>query len=185
MASSESSIIKGLRDGESHAFDWVYKNCFSKATTYVLQHQGSNQDAEDFFQEALFVLVQKLRTPGFELTSSCSTFLYAIVRNLWLYHQRKAGRVIITEQDQLLHLAELAGEDYWHELHALQEQDLKQQGVLRAMEQLGDDCRQLLLLTFYENKNEDEIAQTMNYQRGFVKVKRFRCLSQLKKILGL
>ena len=185
LMQKESDIIKGLRNGESFAFDWIYQHCFTKATAYIAQHRGSTQDAEDFFQEALFVLVEKLRNPHFKLTSSCATFLYAVVRNLWLYHQRNAGRMISTEAEQLLRLAETTGEDFWHLLEAAQEQENQAQQVMSAMNQLSEECHQLLLLSFYDNKNDDEIAQIMAYSRNFIKVKRFRCLSKLKEIIGL
>lgn len=181
----ESEIIDGLRNGKSFAFDWVYQHCFTKATAYIVQHRGSSQDAEDFFQEALFVLVEKLRSPHFKLTSSISTFLYAVVRNLWLYHQRSAGRIISTEAEQMLRLAETAGEDFWYLLELAQEQENQSQRVTSAMNQLSGECHQLLLLSFYDNKNDDEIAQIMTYSRSFIKVKRFRCLSKLKEIIGL
>lgn len=181
----ESAVIDGLRKGENLAYDWVYQHCFTKATSYLVQHQGSSQDAEDFFQEALFVLITKLRDPNFKLTSSIATFLYAVVRNLWLYHQRSAGRVVATDAEEVLRLAETAGEDYWRLLEVAQEQEKKSQRVIAAMNQLSVECRQLLLLSFYDNKDDDEIAKIMTYSRNFIKVKRFRCLSKIKEMLGL
>lgn len=181
----ESDIVVGLKNGERFAFDWVYQHCFAKATSYLRQHRGSAQDAEDFFQEALFVLVKKLRDPEFELTASCSTFLYTVVRNLWLYHQRKAGRIISTQEDQFLQLAESAGMAFWHSSEEKLAQAEQIEQVKSAFPGLSAECRQFLLLNYFEYKDDAEIAEIMNYTPEFVKVKRFRCLKKLKEILGL
>ena len=181
----ESDIIVGLKNGERFAFDWVYQHCFAKATSYLRQHRGNAQDAEDYFQEALFVLVKKLRDPEFELTASCSTFLYTVVRNLWLYHQRKAGRVISTQENQFLYLAESAGMAFWQLGEEKAEQAEQIEQVKSAFSGLSEECRQFLLLNYFEYKEDAEIANMMNYSLEFVKVKRFRCLKKLKEILGL
>lgn len=182
---TDSVIFNKLKNGEAEAFDWVYNNCYHKATAFIRKHNGSEQDAEDFFQEALFVLVEKLRDPHFELHASCASYLYVVVRNLWVYHQRKAGRVIPVEADQLQQLAEQGEADFVQVLEEARHSEQQHQQVAAAFRQLGEDCQQLLLLRFYENKDDAEIASIMKYQKDFVKVKRFRCLNKLREILQL
>jgi DNA-directed RNA polymerase specialized sigma24 family protein len=107
------------------------------------------------------------------------------VRNLWLYHQRKAGRVISAQEDQFLYLAESAGMAFWQLGEEKAEQAEQIEQVKSAFSGLSSECHQFLLLNYFEYKDDAEIANMMNYALEFVKVKRFRCLKKLKEILGL
>ena len=44
---------------------------------------GRPQDAEDVFQEALIILVGKIRKSDFKLTAKLSTYLFSVCRFLW------------------------------------------------------------------------------------------------------
>lgn len=181
----ESGILAKLKTGDPAAYNWIYQNCYRSATAYIRSRNGTEEDAEDCFQEALLVLVEKLRDPQFDLRVRCATFLHTVVRNLWLYQQRKRGRMLSATEAQLLEIAAGSGEEYGALLEEIEVQETRLQQVLEALDQLGEDCRQVLLLRFYQNMDEGEIAAVMNYQREFVKVKRSRCLGRLRELLGL
>ena len=65
-------------------FEKVYQKYFKQTEAYILKNNGSRDDARDVFQEVMLILLEKLDDPDFEMTSSLSTYLYAVSRNLWL-----------------------------------------------------------------------------------------------------
>jgi len=80
----DKAFLLELRKGERGAIQAVYEQAYSLCAAFVLNNNGTKDDAKDLFQEALIVLIQKLKIPEFELTANIKTYMYAIVRNLWL-----------------------------------------------------------------------------------------------------
>ncbi|MBK8703685.1 MAG: sigma-70 family RNA polymerase sigma factor [Saprospiraceae bacterium] len=114
------------------------------------------------------------------------TYLYAVVRNLWLKKLRDHSRVIPVAEETIQTLKDQNPEDNAIDiLENLRESELKFAHVLRALEQTGEECKQVILLTYYYQRPDAEIAQILNYVYDFVRQKRHRCMNKLRDILGL
>ena len=185
MSKKERDVFSALKKGEPWAFEWLYKNAYRKACSFVLHHFGNESDAEDCFQEALFVLVKKLRDPAFEVVYTVDTYLYAIVRNIWLKRQRDRGAEIPVDEETMAGIGNAEGLSDWQILEEAAEKEARFKNVLEALGKLGQDCRDIILKSYYEDWNDAEIAKKMEYQLAFVRVKRFRCMSRLREILGI
>ena len=81
---SDNTLLEKLKTEDSSSFELLYKFFFPSIASYIKQNTGSNEDAEDVFQEAIIVLLQKVRQPDFVLTFSLNTYLYAVAKNIWL-----------------------------------------------------------------------------------------------------
>lgn len=55
--------------------------------------------------------------------------------------------------------------------------------ILGKLEQLGDECKTLLKAFYFERKKQSEIAQDLNYTNQFIRVKKSRCMGELKKLV--
>ncbi|HNJ59041.1 MAG TPA: hypothetical protein PLH33_08390, partial [Chitinophagaceae bacterium] len=66
------------------------------------------------------------------------------------------------------------------------EQQEEQTALLQKhFEQLGEQCRKMLTLFYYEEKKLEEIMHLMNYDnKDVVKSQKHRCLKQLKNLMG-
>ena len=175
--STEQEWLAELRAGKKSAYEALYHRHFRMVESLVVRLGGGREQARDIFQEALLVLVQSIRKPGFQLTGKLSTLLYAIARNLWL-KRKAADKIPIQEAGSLSNLP--AGED--GEKAALEKEALIQL-VTESLGQLEDDCRAVLRYAIYQNLSHAEIARLMGYTEAFVKVKKFRCLEYLRKIV--
>lgn len=178
-------MFSALKKGESWSFEWLYKNAYTKVTSFVRNHSGNERDAEDCFQDALFVLVKKLRDPAFEIIHTVDTYLYAIVRNLWLKRQRDGGAEIPADQETIAGIGNANEMPEWEILQEADEKETRCKTVMNALGQLGQDCKDIILKSYYEDWNDAEIAKKMGYQLAFVRVKRFRCMNRLREILGI
>lgn len=176
-------LLAALRNEESWAFDWIYKHAYRRAATMVLDRYGQESDAEDMFQEALFVLLKKLQMPGFQLTSSLVTYLCSVTRNLWLYKSRNIHREVKAGDITVFEKNENTGEDEHQMVEDRQESESRYAAALSALDRLGDDCRQIILRSYYDNQPDRDIATLLGFAVDYVKVKRHRCMSQLKSLL--
>src|SRR5436190_2163997 len=86
-------IVQRLLNGDQGALIEIYKDCFAMVKNYVIKNNGAQEDAEDLLQDALVVLWQNVRKPEFELTSKPSTYIMAIVKNMWLKKLSKNSRM--------------------------------------------------------------------------------------------
>ncbi|MHB1278159.1 MAG: RNA polymerase sigma factor [Bacteroidia bacterium] len=167
----DQEILKLFRENElKRGIKAVYSS-FPSIQKMVLTNSGTKEDAEDLFQEVLLVLIEKTKDENFELKSSLSTFLYAIARNLWLKALRKRGSKASLELDE-----NLASEET--DLGLAEE---KQTWAEAALEQLGEKCRELLVLFYYHRLSFESIAKKLGFRNDKVaKNQKYRCLEKAK-----
>ncbi len=176
----DSAYLAELRKGSPKAFEELYNRYFRMVEDMVFKFNGSTEDARDVFQEALFVFVKKLRDPDFVLTSKASTFIYAIARNLYLKKAGKATVEISMDQQQFSFFAEA---DPVQEGLSPTEKDSMLNLMADKLGQLEEDCRAVITYSFYQSLSHAQIAELTGYTEAFVKVKKFRCLEYLRKLV--
>src|SRR5688500_3933555 len=71
---------------------YLYEHYFEDAATAIRLKGGTDEDAADIFQEAVLVLIEKIKSGKFREESSIKTFLIGIARNLWLFEKRTRER---------------------------------------------------------------------------------------------
>ena len=81
---TDKGLILLIAKGDRTAFEFLYKNFYKMAEWLITNNSGTKADAEDTFQDALVAFYEKTLQADFEITCSLKTYVYAIVRNLWL-----------------------------------------------------------------------------------------------------
>lgn len=167
-------LLQRLRRGDKDALVDLYKSNFSMVKSYVLRNNGVDEDAEDLLQEALVVLWQNAHKAEFTLTSKLSTYLMAICKNLWLKQLNKNSRM--TGEEQILPQAHSVNPDHG------QQMDLKQ--ISKALEEVGDTCRDLLIMFYFDGYDMDSIARAMKFANAdTAKAKKYQCFKKLEEIV--
>ncbi len=77
-------LLEDLKANDQDAYLTLYRLYYPDLARYIIQNTGNRQDAEDMFQETLFILLQKIRTEKFTLQSELKTFLFSVQKNQWL-----------------------------------------------------------------------------------------------------
>lgn len=73
----------------------IYQQHFPSIKRYILNNSGTEADAEDIFQDAMVVILEKYMLDDFKLTATLKTYIYAVSKNLWLKKLRtKKGNEI-------------------------------------------------------------------------------------------
>jgi RNA polymerase sigma factor (sigma-70 family) len=151
-------------------FPMVYKLIRSKG--------GSKQDAEDIFQEALMVLCRKVTTTDFHLTAQLSTYLFSVCRFLWKDELKKRKHYSIADFDTGLSLVEE------EDLHTTVEDEGRAKLAEKVLMDLGERCRELLLLFYQSGMALKEIARRMGYSsENTAKNQKYKCLEGAKNKL--
>jgi RNA polymerase sigma factor (sigma-70 family) len=166
---TDKEIIEHLeQDKYSAALKGLY-NILPVAKKYIRENNGSADDALDIFQDALVVLCRKVKAGGFELTGPLKTYLMAVVRNCWLQELRQRGKLPAGTTENEVAVAEHKEEP----LFALAE---------TAFNALGEKCRQLLTLFYFNKASFKSIAVTLDFSDEKVaKNQKYRCLQKAKE----
>lgn len=156
----------------------LYENYFEGVVAQVCMNGGQRDDGADIFQEAVLVLIDKVKTGQFRGDSSIKTFLFAIARNLWLHELRTRSRrnnreVIYTNNEDKIKEPEMPFFEA-DNLAVLQ----------KLLEQVGEPCQRILTGFYYEDKSMKEMLSEFNYENEQVlRNRKSRCMKKLKELL--
>ena len=176
--SEDARILDLIRRGDEEALVRLYRSNRKAIEAFVAKNNGSHDDAEDLLQEALVILWERVRAGRFEYNAKLNTFLYATVKNIWLRRLARQRREIPSTGD----LPQMANQDpsILEELIESEQAKLIQD----ALNKLGEPCRKLLLLFYWEELSMEEIAQEMGFANAkTVKSKKYQCKKALEKLL--
>ncbi|MBP3943183.1 sigma-70 family RNA polymerase sigma factor [Sphingobacteriaceae bacterium WQ 2009] len=174
---SDQHILDGIRRGDSVALDAIYKLYYPSVEHMILQNNGSHEEAQDIFQEAVIVLYDKVSLGNFELTSKLKTFLYAVARRLWLKQLNRAG---LSYADISQYEDSLAADD---DIEKHEELDSKFDKMEQAMEKLGEPCKTILQDFYLLQQSMQEICDKFGYTNADnAKTQKYKCLQRLKKL---
>ncbi len=175
---SDDQIIELIRNNNSEkAFTALYKY-FPMIRKMIMANGGGKDDAQDIFQEALIVLYNKVRTGDFKLTSALSTYLYSVSKYLWKDELRKREKEMIYQTEQQMNNQEES--DLMMELE--KENDIKL--AEKIINELGERCREVLVLFYSGTMKLKDIAVKMGYSsENTVKTQKYKCLEAAKNKL--
>src|SRR6267142_3090177 len=91
---TDVELITTISDGTdlNEAIQFIYRQ-HAEAISYFIRHYGgSEQDADDIFQEAVVAFIDVVRKGKFRMESNVRTFLASIAKNYWFNELKKRGR---------------------------------------------------------------------------------------------
>ncbi len=154
---------------------YIYKNSFTPVRQLIMSNAGSENDAEDIFQEALIIIFKKIKEEqDFELTAAFTTYIYSISRLLWLKHLRNIKKI---EIDPLNRDHEERIE--FEEPSPVQDMDLRHAIYQRTLMKIPEDCQKILRLTGQDISSK-EIAKQLGFRsENYVRKRRHFCKEYL------
>jgi RNA polymerase sigma-70 factor (ECF subfamily) len=166
---SDVELIDALNVGDAAAFDGLYHRYRDRVARLALRFTGNHADAMDVLQETFAYLYRKF--PGFQLTSSLTTFLYPAVRNLSLELRRKQRRATSSENALIDLPAPHAGAGAGDERAEL----------AAVIASLPTQQREVVLLRFVDDLTIDEIGAALDVPAGTVKSRLHHAIRALQQ----
>lgn len=174
---NEQALLKGLAQNDSKAVEALYKSHFTMIQHFVLNNNGSFDDARDLFQEAMITLYEKVQSDSFVLSCQIKTYLFSICKNLWLKRLQQMGKYsapLSTEEESIAVEADL---------EEFQKKDAAFSIMNRALNSLGEPCKSLLEGYYLNKKGMQELAEDFGYTNADnAKNQKYKCLMRLKKL---
>ena len=173
-----TNIQSGLRMDET--LKAIYRSHFDSLIWYVMNNSGSRQDAEDVFQEVVVAFIDLVKKDKFRGESTVKTFLFSLNRFTWLNELKRRGRAMAREEKY-----EKGQEKVVLDTSELIADREGKEEVVKLVGELGEACKKILLLFYYENLSMKEILETMHYENEqVVRNKKYKCLKQLEQMVN-
>lgn len=177
----DAELLEAIRQGKGldTAIKSIYRDHFESLAWIVKNNSGNQQDAEDIFQEVVVNFIELVQKDKFRGESSIKTFLFSMTRHTWLNELKKRGRSEVRE----LKYEKAQPHEETDVSHLIAGREAKKQ-VMDVVEQLGDTCKKILVMFYYENLSMKEILANLKYENEqVVRNKKYKCLKQLEQMI--
>lgn len=178
----DSEIINHIRSGTrmDEVIKSIYRSDFNSLAWYVMNNSGTRQDAEDIFQEVIVTFIESVQKDKFRGDSSVKTFLYSLNRFTWLNELKKRGRSALRDEK-----FEKEQDKVQPDTNRLIDDREGKNAVAQLVGELGESCRKILLLFYYEDLSMREILEQTEYENEqVVRNKKYKCLKQLEQMVN-
>ena len=174
---NEQLLLRGLVNNDSKAIETIYKENFNMIQSFILNNNGTYDDARDIFQEAMVTLYEKAKSESFVLTCQIKTYVYSVCRRLWLKKLHQSSR-FVTQSDSLEETVPVEDDLEMHEKRNAEFAIME-----RALGNLGEPCKSLIEAYYIHKKGMTEIAGEFGYTNADnAKNQKYKCLMRLKKL---
>ena len=173
----ELALLDGLGRNDRHSIEQLYELNYPAIQSFILNNNGTVDDARDVFQESIIILYEKVSAGNFELQSKIKTYLYSVCRRIWLKKLQQMQRFgnVLEDAEDLVPVEEDL-EEQQRKNEAFQQMD-------KALAKLGEPCKSLLEAFYIHKKQMTEIADTFGYTNADnAKNQKYKCLIRLKKL---
>lgn len=157
----EKEMVLQLRNGDSHAFGFLYRSYKRQIYAKLKKLLHSEEMAEEVLQEVFFKLW--LNRDKLDTEQSFSSYLYRIAANLVYDHFRKSTLDIKMQQ----HFIAAGSELYDHiEEHINYKES--QELINRAIESLPPKRQEIFRLIKLEGKTYEEVSRLLNISNSTI-----------------
>lgn len=150
-------LLAACRAGDREAFGRLFDSCRDRVYSTAVHLCGDRAAAADITQDVFVKVFTRL--PQFEARSSFTTWLYRIVVNTVIDHQRAARCVVPIEE--AMPEPDLQAVDAYTRLQ-------RRRRIEAALQALPDSLRVPVVLRYVQGLRYDEIAEALGISPGTV-----------------
>ncbi len=176
----EAQLIASLSKGNKNVLKDIYLEYKEAFLLFAKRYTLSEDDLLDIYQDATIALFENAIDGKLNnIQCTIKTYLFSIGKNM-IFQQLKHNNKSVLINTQIH-----ASEEYDYPID-LDETSLSihQQELQKAFKLLGEQCKKILTLFYYNGFTLDEITITLQYQKkDVVKSQKSRCLAQLKNLV--
>ena len=183
--SSDEELLKAVQAGDTDSLGILVTRWEQPLFRFVYRMLPRREDARDICQETFLRVLKKANR--FRTGSRFSTWMYQIALNLCRDQARRARRwnLVMAHTPELPDRAEgpLAPDPAtWDPAHSVERRE-KSSALLRVLERLPREQREVLVLKEFEGLKFREIAEILNCPESTVKSRMYYGLSGVRSAL--
>ena len=172
---NETDMIKQAQSGDAEAFERLYDRFYTPVYTYIYYRVGERSLAEDLTSDVFERMVIKI-DDWKPMGKPFIAWLYTIAGNLVRNHLKRQKRITwlsLNERDA----------DSGEKLMTLIGKKLQHEQLARALNQLTEDQRQVIILRFLQGESITAVASAVGKTETGIKALQRRAIHSLGRIL--
>ncbi|HPE59396.1 MAG: sigma-70 family RNA polymerase sigma factor [Thiothrix sp.] len=177
VALDDEKLLGRIANGDREAFTQLYLRYQPRLVSYCARMLRDDlAQAADIVDDALFDVWRS--ADKFAGKSKPSTWIYSIARNKLISWLRKTSEVYLDDEQMMLAMVDPSSTPE----ESREQEDMKQQ-LIRMMNHLTDEHRDVLRLTYFEDKSVREVADMLGISENTVKTRMFYARKRLGQML--
>lgn len=178
--SQDKLLLGKIAEGNHNALHQLYQKHREAFLGWACKrYQCTEEDAADLYQDAIIVVYENALAGKITGSSKLRTYLFGVGRNLILKNHEKYKRFADLEDNDTRD--EISSEAAVDEPIILTE---RQAALQKALQELGEACRRLLLRFYYDRYSTEAIMSEFGYKsKDVVKSQKARCMRSLRNML--
>lgn len=171
--------LKSLQESDDATLQHLYSSNYYKVENYVLNNNGTAEQAKDIFQEAFIAVWRNIQLGKFQVQQNASieAYLFQVAKNKWLDYLRSGHFTKVISLDK-----SNVSEPVTASVNSEENEYLV--AIRRHFKNLGDSCKKILTLFYYEDESMKEIAEKMGWTEATAKNNKYRCIQKLKELVN-
>lgn len=179
MGIVDSDIIDDIISGnDAKVVNSLYKDIYPNVERYLKKNNGSKEEAEDCFQEALMKFYKQVLSGEFNPKYKVHGYIYSVSIRLWLNNvKRERSKVSLDELDDKLLKVDLSDDptSFGNDKNDL---------IMGILSKLGEKCKNILYHAIYSDLINEDIMVRFGYTSiAAVKMQHKRCKQKMIKLL--
>ncbi|MBI5541381.1 MAG: sigma-70 family RNA polymerase sigma factor [Bacteroidia bacterium] len=175
---SDEQIIQGIKDRNNMILYYLYSEYQEEIIDFIMTNKGSRKEAEGIFQDSFVKFYQKIHEKEFVLRKSFDAYFKSICLNTWVSEvklkNRKSSTGVIPEEI----------DDTEMVLFYEYKNEQLRKIIGKEFSKLGENCRRILKMYYFQRKQMAEIAFLMDYKNAQIAMnKKYKCLIYLKELI--
>lgn len=178
---SDEELIAAIKTSNdiNNAISFIYRTHYRMLENFVLTNSGNKVDAQDLIQDVMVSFVEMIQKDKYRGEASVKSFLYTLTRNLWITQLRKTGSEYKRNE-----FFETNREKIEDDISTFLTYKEAQKTILELFDRLGERCKQILILFYYEDLPMKDILEQTNYENEQVlRNRKYKCLKELTKLI--
>lgn len=171
MKFKDEEILFGIKVNDNLVLNYVYDKYFISISSFVISNNGTKEDAEDVFQEAIIIIFRKIKFEQLTLTCSFYTYIFSICKKLWLKQLRQKHLQITLDENDYIYDYDI-DEDFINKNEKL---SLYQ----KHFKKLKKKCQNILQLSIKSIPIIEIVKKTGYKNIKSAIAKKYRCKKQL------
>jgi len=175
-----------IQAGDENAFDMLFKELYPALLHFAAGIIKKLPDAEETVEDS-FINLWNNRNK-IEIKASVKAYLYQTIHNLALnklehFRSKKFlpnNSIVENEQWEYLRNSFVVDDSL---IEIIESKDIESQ-IKKAVENLPAKCREIFILSRYENLNYEEISDRLKISENTVRVQIFRALKVVGNLIG-
>lgn len=187
MDYSENNLIQRCKDGDIESFEELIRSHKQRVYNIALKMLSNTEDAMDVSQEAFIKVYRSIGK--FNMESSFSTWLYKVVVNTcldFIKKNKKLDKVYSIDEfieNREVNLNQQGLKNKYDTPEEALDKKIKRQTINRAINELPENFRTVIILRDIQGFSYEEIANITNCSLGTVKSRIKRGRESLKKLI--